>query len=196
MSAGKYCKAIFWGKLGRKRYPLLPLQAFTYLAILLLSALVVLAATELFVGHTQKSGILSTEAWEEEDKVINHNNQAKVKMRGSVWTSAGIPYPKEKGMGKRILVIGDSFVWGDGYANANDIWWRQLDRELKRRGYWQVEVVAAGASGASTLDQLWWLRNDQHLKALAPDAIIIGYASNDPDVKLVVPPNTQRDLDS
>ena len=89
-----------------------------------------------------------------------------------------------KASGKsRILVIGDSFVWGDGYVNANDIWWRQLERELHRRGYWDVEVVAAGFLGASTQDQLTWLRAGGLARLGSPDLVILGYVTNDPDIR-------------
>ena len=74
-------------------------------------------------------------------------------------------------------------MWGDGYSNANDIWWRQLDRELKRRGYHDVEIVAAGLNGASTQDQLRWLRELDLVNDVHADLVILGYVTNDPEVK-------------
>jgi lysophospholipase L1-like esterase len=84
---------------------------------------------------------------------------------------------------RRILVLGDSFVWGDGYSNANDIWWRQLERELRQRGYGDVDVIAAGVNGASTQDQLRWLKTLGIDGLGSPDVIIFGYVTNDPDVR-------------
>ena len=50
--------------------------------------------------------------------------------------------------------MGDSFVWGPPYITLNHLWWRQLAIELERRGYHQVDVVAAGHPGWSTRRQL------------------------------------------
>lgn len=186
-----YCKAAFSITIKRKSYAVLPLMALGYLGLLCAGLVVILVGLEVVIGATQGLGLLDTRAWEQENSIIERNNLAKVKMQGSVWTSAGMPYPEGKGHRRRIVVLGDSYVWGDGYANANDIWWRQLDRELKRRGYWDVEVAAAGASGAGTKDQLWWLRNDENLRGLDPDLIIVGYVSNDPDMG-VIPHNYKR----
>jgi hypothetical protein len=78
--------------------------------------------------------------------------------------------------------MGDSYVWGDGYSNFNDIWWRQLQRELLYRGY-QVEVIAAGQKAASTHDQFGHLK--KIVSSYDPDLIIWGYVTNDPDEGLV-----------
>jgi len=74
--------------------------------------------------------------------------------------------------------MGDSYVWGDGYANLNTIWWRQLQLELERRGYHDVEVVAAGMCGAPTSWELMWAR--KVVPAYRPDLVIWGYLTNDP----------------
>ena len=77
------------------------------------------------------------------------------------------------------MVISDSWVWGDGYANMNDIWWRQLARELRRRGYADVEVLGVGKRGASTHDELDQLR--KVFPKYRPDLVIMGYVTNDAD---------------
>ncbi|HSY53575.1 MAG TPA: SGNH/GDSL hydrolase family protein, partial [Opitutaceae bacterium] len=69
--------------------------------------------------------------------------------------------------------------WGDGYANMNDIWWRQLARELRLRGYAEVEVLGVGKRGASTHDELDQLR--KVFPKYRPDLVIMGYVTNDPD---------------
>jgi len=79
----------------------------------------------------------------------------------------------------RILVLGDSFVWGQGLSNVNQIWWNMMARELERRGY-DCEVYAVGVGGASTYDEFVWLRDTSVLEDIQPDLIIVGYVTNDP----------------
>ncbi len=82
----------------------------------------------------------------------------------------------------RILVMGDSYVWGSPYLTLNHMWWRQLEMELVRRGYY-VEVIAAGQSGASTRNQLAVAK--RVIPEYRPDLIIWGYVTNDADEGLV-----------
>lgn len=135
---------------------------------------------------------LSLPEWQQEDKRINQNNKKKILTSGHlskpaqgdwIWRSAGIPVTKSPKTPKRILVMGDSFVWGDGYANMNDIWWRQLQRELIQRGYDKVEVIAAGLNGASTRQQLEQAKNI--IQIYKPNLVIWGYVTNDPDEKII-----------
>lgn len=81
---------------------------------------------------------------------------------------------------KVILVIGDSFIWGDGTSNVNNLWWRVLQRKIADKGYGRCKVVAVGQCGASTQDELGWLSRTDMLEKIAPDFIIIGYVTNDP----------------
>lgn len=124
--------------------------------------------------------------WREENLLINRMNSNKLK--NSSWDSNPIwkfiddgPLPS-KGNKKRILVVGDSFVWGHGYSNLNYVWWKQLARILYVNGYTDVEVVAAGTSGFNTdmeLNKI--LKNKEVMDELDPDLIIIGYVENDPE---------------
>jgi hypothetical protein len=107
-----------------------------------------------------------------------------VTIRSRFSRSAGInPAQTKQRGGSRVLVIGDSFVWGDGYLNANDIWWRKVGRELHKRGYWNVEVVAAGFNGASTQRELAWVRAGGLARLASRDLVLPGYVTNDPDVR-------------
>lgn len=135
---------------------------------------------------------LSLPEWQQEDKRINQNNKEKILTSGSlskpaqgewIWRSAGFPVTKSPKTSKRILIMGDSFVWGDGYANMNDIWWRQLQRELTQRGYDRVEVIAAGLNGASTRQQLEQAKNI--IQIYKPNLVIWGYVTNDPDEGII-----------
>jgi lysophospholipase L1-like esterase len=144
-----------------------------------------IAILELRLAALGQEGRVVSEDWQAENDAINRMNRAKVKSRPDdpLWRSDGIPVAEAKGEKRRILVLGDSFVWGDGYLNANEIWWRQLERELQRRGYGEVDVVAAGYPGASTQDQLDWLRGRKLLERVNPEVVILGYVTNDADVK-------------
>jgi hypothetical protein len=129
-------------------------------------------------------------AWSAEDKKIFKLNCLRN------WASKDDPLfrthliqPGAKQPGPRILVMGDSYVWGDGYANPNDLWWRQLARELRARGYDRVDVVAAGYPGYSTDSET---RAAAKLIAqLKPSLVVFGYSENDADEELVPQaPNT------
>jgi len=78
----------------------------------------------------------------------------------------------------KILVVGDSFVFGSGLTNINQIWWTILQSELNQRGY-DCAVYAAGLGGASTWDELLWLRDTALLEDIKPDLVIIGFVTND-----------------
>lgn len=86
---------------------------------------------------------------------------------------------------KRILIMGDSFVWGDGLVNMNHIWWRQLQRELNNRGYSHVEVIARGECGWSTRQQLIALKSEKLIQKYQPDIVIFGYVTNDANENIV-----------
>ena len=179
-----FCSALGWVGVVSPR-PILPFIALRYFAYALLVLAAGLALTEgaLRFLATQRS-VVSND-WAAENDAINKMNYQKVlgSATDPVWRSTGIAVgPRSPGIG-RILVIGDSFVWGDGYLNANDIWWRQLERELRHRGYFGVEVVAAGRNGASTQQQLEWVKNPSFLPVIQPDVVVLGYVTNDPDVR-------------
>jgi len=124
---------------------------------------------------------VSAFGWERENKKINHNNGIRNRADETnwVWRSNGHPVQEQKSAATRILVMGDSFVWGSGTANMNDTWWRMLAREVRRRGYGQVEVIAAGLGGMNTRQQLEQAR--VLVPRYKPDLIIWGYVANDAD---------------
>jgi hypothetical protein len=80
----------------------------------------------------------------------------------------------------KILVLGDSFVFGYGYTNFNYMWWNQLSNELKTRGY-NCNVYGVGYEAASTYSELQWLTSTSMVADLEPDIIMIGYVTNDVD---------------
>lgn len=128
---------------------------------------------------------LGASGWFKENKKLFQLNSWRnwASKEKPLWTSGLYPIDVASKKAKRILVIGDSYVWGDGYANLNDIWWRQLERELQSRGYNQVEVIAAGYPGASTKEELSYAKSV--VPKYKPDLIIWGYAGDDPDEGVV-----------
>ncbi len=132
----------------------------------------------------ESKGVFWGRAWSDDEKKLFKLSCLRN------WASKDAPLfrnhlikPREPRTGPRILVMGDSFVWGDGYRNVNDIWWRQLSRELIRRGYKDVEVLGAGYPGFSTSQELSAAR--KLVADLKPDLIIWGYTENDPDEGVV-----------
>lgn len=182
---GPYCSALAWVGKSPRRHPLVPYIALRYLGYFVLALVLGLALTEGVLRYLASQRTLVSVDWVAENAAINHMNSDKVlaSAEDPVWNSRGIPLTSRRAGVSRILVLGDSFVWGDGYLNANDIWWRQLQREFQRRGYLGVEVVAAGLNGASTQQQLEWLRTGDLVDRVQPDAIVLGYVTNDPDVR-------------
>lgn len=170
-----------------RRIAILPLYALKCLFIacaLLLGGLVI--TDRYFIAEKEKSGEIETQEWFQENKTLNENNLLKNNSHADnpVWRSAGFPVNPEKPPGKkRILVMGDSYVWGDGSANMNDIWWRSLGREMALRGYNDLEVIAAGYCGLSTHEQLDFAK--KIIPQYRPDLVLWGYVSNDPDEKIV-----------
>lgn len=78
---------------------------------------------------------------------------------------------------KNIVVIGDSFVWGEASLNRNELFWRQLERMLRTKGY-NVRVSAIAAEGASAYEEMRWLESGV-MEDLKPDIVIFGYVCND-----------------
>lgn len=143
-----------------------------------------------FAGDTRPSK--HTRGWEQSNARFNANNAIRNINNGQRAGHSGedwmirtnlLPAGPDRILSHRILVTGDSFVWGDGYPNINVVWWRQLERELRRRGYLDVEVLGAGRCGASTGDQM--ARMEDYLQTYNPDLVIWGFCENDPDEYIV-----------
>lgn len=122
--------------------------------------------------------------WIQEDILINKMNTDKLqnKDRNSnpLWIHEGESLPNKKDGIKRILIIGDSFIWGNGYDNSNHIWWQQFKQKLKQNGYNNVEIVAAGIDGYSTKQEFEnIIKNKFLMEQINPDLIIIGLIGND-----------------
>lgn len=79
-----------------------------------------------------------------------------------------------------IVVLGDSFTWGQSVTNRNEVYWRLLETSLRSQGY-NVRVYGVGMLAANSFDELHWLRDTTLTEDLQPDLIVIGYLYNDPD---------------
>lgn len=85
---------------------------------------------------------------------------------------------------KRILVVGDSYVWGYAGTNLNYTWWKQLQQKLRKEGYDNITVYGAGTWGLSTEDELnQIIYNNEIMDKIAPDLVIFGYVLNDSEMK-------------
>lgn len=170
-----------------------PLVLFPFVA-LRTAALVALAFAALAVaaGYATwrecAAERIGCRAWIAENAVIGGQNVLRRPSRlddpnwDPVWQSPLMPMPAPDPARRRILVLGDSLVWGSGLIDANRIWWRDLQRELAWRGYGQVDIVAAGGNGASTQDQLGWLERHRLIERTAPALVLLGYVPNDPSI--------------
>ncbi len=161
-------------------FPQLSLKYFSLsLALLLVFSFVL---DRLIIPTLEDSGKLVSHGWDEEDQFIYYwahvRNKAEL-VNNPVWRSKNWPVSESPGRTHRILVIGDSFVWGHGYNNMNDIWWRQLAREVERRGYKDVEIIAAGMQGINTRIELEVAK--KVIPKFKPDLVIWGYIPNDAD---------------
>jgi hypothetical protein len=161
-------------------FPQLGLKYFSFsLALMLVFSFVL---DGLIIPFLEDSGKVVSRGWDEENQFIFYwalaRNNAEF-ANNPVWRSKNWTVSEKSEKSHRILVIGDSFVWGHGYNNMNDIWWRQLSRELDRRGYQDVEIIAAGMPGINTRLELEVAK--KVIPKFKPDLVIWGYIPNDAD---------------
>lgn len=121
--------------------------------------------------------------WNMEDNIINQMNIEKLanfnaNSEQKLWLYKDEELPPKTDK-KRILVVGDSYVWGHGYSNANYIWWQQLRNKLMEKGYNDVEVVAMGISNYNTYQEMLMLQEADIVNTVNPDLIIFSYVLND-----------------
>ena len=122
-------------------------------------------------------------------KAVEHNKQIFYANCMRNWAGAEKPLFKtafvsidKSAPSPRILVLGDSFVWGDGYANINDLLWMKLSRALKERGL-QCSVIGSGHPGFSIKSQVKVLPS--LIEQVKPDYVICQFIPDDADSGLV-----------
>lgn len=162
-----------------EKFPPFALSYFAWSLLAIVLGMLVL--DRCLLPHLENLGLLACEEWKIQNEHIwqlmkdrNHASSSN-----PIWTSDAFTVREKCSKSKRILVLGDSYVWGHGVANLNLLWWRQLQKELARRGYDNVEVISAGMCGATTHAELDWL--PQLITKYHPDLLIWSYVVNDPE---------------
>ena len=192
-------RSLFVIRIGRREWHVLPRVAVRSSIIsvgMVVAALFVI--DRLALPMLERRGLTAGADWQRHNALVVAEHRAKdttdsggdavpIATRFSVRSWRGHPVerrtqPRQPNDRVRLLVMGDSYVWGSPYLTLNHMWWRQLETELVARGY-DVEVIAAGQSGASTRDQLAVAR--RVIPEYHPDLILWGYVTNDADEGLV-----------
>jgi lysophospholipase L1-like esterase len=78
-------------------------------------------------------------------------------------------------LGVRVLVLGDSFTFGDGVAAA-EVWTAVMERRLRERGV-DVDVFNAGVEGYNTNAEAHYLFELE--PSVKPDVVVLGFVAND-----------------
>jgi lysophospholipase L1-like esterase len=76
----------------------------------------------------------------------------------------------------RILLLGDSFTFGQGVDYA-DTWAVLAEKALARQGLGHVDLIKAGREGMDTRSELLLLR--RLAPVYEPDAVVVGFLIND-----------------
>ena len=115
-------------------------------------------------------------SWQREGYFINLMNSGR---RGFDHLLDNEVYGPDGSGRKRVLLIGDSFVYGTGVANPDDMLGQRLEDELNLIvGKNAFDVQTIGLHGASTVEESEWL-TDELLSELDPDLIVVGLVPND-----------------
>jgi len=85
------------------------------------------------------------------------------------------PPPEDDSLAVRVLVLGDSFTFGAGNAEA-DVWTAVMERTLAGQGR-RVDVVNAGVEGYDTHSEALYL--EALAPELHPDVVVLGFLAND-----------------
>ena len=87
------------------------------------------------------------------------------------------PEPANDGSKKRILVIGESNIFGIKLRNEEDLWSIQLEKLLAVNGYGDWEVLNAGNPGYNTVQhRAFW---ERELHATKPHILLVGIGINE-----------------
>ena len=87
-----------------------------------------------------------------------------------------IAVPKPEGT-YRIVMLGDSFVFGQGIPRLEDTLPKQLEARLNAAGHPEVEVVNSGIAGLNTFEE--YLTYEQQARKLQPDMAILVWVAFD-----------------
>lgn len=85
---------------------------------------------------------------------------------------------KPPGITRRVAILGDSFIWGDGVP-YDTIWSHKLEKRFQD-SHPGVEVLSWGKRGWSTQDQFEFLKKHGHKFDI--DLLVVGFVVNDTDL--------------
>jgi len=165
-----------------KKFGAFALNALLALAVLVLCVVALEGAlrTGWFDGLEKPHADWKPARYKRMDKEIERANDAVAKQHPFGFVDRVRPMNKPAGY-RRIVVMGDSFVWGDGLP-YDQIWSHKLEK-LMVNHFRHLEVMSWGIRGWSTLGQLEFLL-DLHRNRIdyGIDLLIVGFVTNDPDV--------------
>lgn len=139
------------------------------------------SAEHLLLPYLEKQYIMCASGWRKENLRLNNLNEIRnlACETKPLWSSRLFDISQnqpQKDM-KVILTVGDSLIWGDGYQNVNDTWWRLLDRALHSMGLRNHKVLGLGLRGWSITDEAKAIHN--YLRSESPELIVWGISGND-----------------
>lgn len=149
---------------------------FSFITFLLFFSLLFVGAEFFFALFSDKGKNWSPDAVQK-DREINNSHFICAEVNEFGFNDTNYPLRKKEGY-FRIIVMGDSFIWGDG-LEKKDIWSRKLETKLRQE--YKVEVLHWGICGWSTQDQYNFLKDkfSQQQDIYDADLIIFGVLDND-----------------
>ena len=125
----KFAAALFWQKTSQGWHPILPMRGLGILLGLVALVLVMAYVVDRELAELTKREVSNSFSWKDENQKISSVNYKKItnSLKSPIFRSAGYTPPKIDQKRKRILIIGDSFIWGE-YVESNDTLSAHLNR--------------------------------------------------------------------
>src|SRR5262245_22040442 len=126
-AARKAVRSLASFRFGRQTLYVVPLRGIAYAAVSVAIVFLVLLGIDRWILASLEAGARTAgEKRARHNKRVEENPRRKTKTNECQireWNGQ----PLSAGQGRRkILVMGDSFVWGPPYVTLNHLWWRQL----------------------------------------------------------------------
>lgn len=185
-----YCKSLWAASLpggkseAKKMYPIIPFVSIKYAVLILLLCVFALIAMQYLQPdyHTWEAENRARQAMHEQMLLHMVNNTSYEAGNYPLWQRKGADYEYDASPSKKnILVLSDSFGHYYAHSDVNQLFWKQLDKVLKQRGYHDINVISVGIGGDPTYAYMRRLRDTPMLEDLNPEIVIITYVTNDAD---------------